>query len=374
MDMANRITAGAVGARRRFLLAAAAGAAGVAIPQVSRAQTAVWRFQSAWPSRDIFHEFAVDYARKVEEMTGGRLKFDVLAAGSVVPAFQMQDAVHAGILDGGHGVCDIWYRKHKAASLFGSPPSFGWDAHGMLAWFYSGGGEALYRELVNDILKLNLVGLLCFPMPAQPLGWFKKEIKSVADFKGMSYRAEGLAADVFRELGASAISLPSGEIVPVMDRGQLDGAGLNNPSSDIQLGLPDVAKFYMMGSHHRPAGAFEIVFNKAKHDALPAEIKSILRHSAFAASAAQLGMAYTRYPKDLDEIGKRGVSVVRTGDGVLHAQLAAWDKVIGEHSREPFFAKVIASQRAWVRRLQPYLAANNLSSGELAAAYKHFFG
>ena len=134
--MANQITAGATLPRRR-LLAAAAGAAGVAMPQVSRAQTAVWRFQSAWAARDIFHEFAVDYAKKVEEMTGGRLKFDVLAAGSVVPAFQMQDAVHAGILEGGHGVCDIWYRKHKAASLFGSPPPFGWDAHGMLAWFYS---------------------------------------------------------------------------------------------------------------------------------------------------------------------------------------------------------------------------------------------
>src|SRR5215212_3440105 len=369
--MANRITAGATLPRRLLL---AAGLAAVAMPQVSRAQTAVWRFQSAWPSRDIFHEFAVDYTKKIEEMTGGRLKFDMLAAGSVVPAFQMQDAVHAGILDAGHGVCDIWYRKHKAASLFGSPPSFGWDAHGMLAWFYSGGGEALYRELTNDILKLNLTGLLYFPMPAQPLGWFKKEIKGVDDLKGISYRSEGLAADMFRELGASVTILPSGEIVPIMDRGQLDAAGLNNPSSDLQLGLPEVAKFYMMGSHHRPAGALEIVFNKARHDALPAEIKSILRHAALAASASQLGMAYARYPKDLDEIRKRGVNVVRSGDAVLRAQLAAWDKVIAEHSKEPFFAKVIASQKAWVRRLQPYLAANNLGSGEFAAAYKHFFG
>ena len=120
---------------------------------------------------------------------------------------------------------------------------------------------------------------------------------------------------------------------------------LNNPSSDLQLGLPEVAKVYMMGSHHRPAGALEIVFNKAKHDALPAEIKSILRHAAFAASTAQLGMAYARYPKDLDEISKRGVNVVRTGEAVLRAQLAAWDKVIAEHSKEPFFAKVIASQK-----------------------------
>src|SRR4051812_31050469 len=372
--MADRITAGRTLPRRRMLLAAAAGAAGVAMPQVSRAQTAVWRFQSAWAARDIFHEFAVDYAKKVEEMIGGRLKFDVLAAGSVVPAFQMQDAVHAGILEGGHGVCDHWYRKHKGASLFGSPPSFGWDAHGLLAWFYFGGGEALYRELINDILKLNLTGLMYFPMPAQPLGWFKKEVKGADDFKGISYRAEGLAADTFKELGASVTVLPSGEIVPVMDRGLLDAAALNNPSSDIQLGLPDVAKVYMLGSHHRAAGAFEIVFNKAKHDALPAEIKSIVRQAAFAASAAQLGMAYARYPKDLEEIGKRGVNVVRTGQAVLRAQLAAWDKVIAAHSKEPFFAKVIASQKAWVRRLQPYLAANNLGSVERAAAYKQFFG
>ena len=364
----------AVATRRRFLSAAGATAATLAAPQVSRAQTLNWRIQSAWPARDIFHEFANDYAKNVGAMTGERLKLDVLAAGSVVPAFQMQDAVHAGILDGCHGVCDIWYRKHKAASLFGSPPPFGWDAHGMLAWFYAGGGEALYRELVNDILKLNVVGLLYFPMPSQPLGWFKRDIRSVDDLKGISYRSEGIAADLFRALGAAVTILPSGEIMQAMDRGLLDAAALNNPSSDLQLGLPEVAKVYMMGSHHRAAGAFEIVFNKGKHDALPAEIKSILRHAALAASTTQLGIAYTRYPKDLDEIRKRGVNVVRTGEGMLRAQLAAWDKVIAEYSKDRFFAKVIASQKTWVKRMQPYLAANNLSSGELAAAYQHFLG
>ena len=196
------------------------------MPQVSRAQTAVWRFQSAWPSRDIFHEFAVDYAKKIEEMTGGRLKFDVLAAGSVVPAFQMQDAVHAGILDGGHGVCDIWYRKHKAASLFGSPPSFGWDAHGMLAWFYSGGGEALYRELVNDILKLNRRRLALFSDagPSRSAG-SRRTSRASTTSRASATGRKGLAADLFRELGASVTILPSGEIVQTMDRGLLDAAG-----------------------------------------------------------------------------------------------------------------------------------------------------
>jgi TRAP-type mannitol/chloroaromatic compound transport system substrate-binding protein len=372
--MARRITAASPSARRRVLLAAGAAVAAVAMPQVSRAQTAVWRFQSAWPARDIFHEFAVDYGNKVEAMSGGRLRLDVLAAGSVVPPFQMQDAVHAGILEGGHGVCDTWYRKHKAFSLFGSPPPFGWDAHSVLAWYYHGGGEALYRELVNDILKLNLVGLLYFPMPVQPLGWFKKPVGGADDLKGISYRAEGLAAAMFRALGITVTSLPSGDIVATMGRGLLDAAGLNNPSSDLQLGLPDVAKFYLMGSHHRPAGSFEIIFNKGKHDALPAELRAILRYAALAASTDQLGRAYARYPKDLDEIKKRGVSIVRTGEAVLQAELEAWDKVLAEHSKEPFFAKVAASQKAWVRRLEPYLQSNNLGSAELAAAYRKLLG
>src|SRR5262245_58412300 len=229
--------------RRKFLAGAAiTGAAAVAMPQVSRAQTVTWKYQSTWPTKDIFHEFAVDYAKKVNDMSGGRLKLDVLAAGAVVPAFQLQDAVHSGVLDAGHGVTVYWYGKNKAASLFGTPPSFGWDAHSMLAWFYYGGGEALYNELINDILKLNLVGLLYYPMPTQPLGWFKKPITSGDDFKNMKYRTVGLSADLFKEMGAAVTILPGGEIVPAMDRGLLDAAEFNNPSSDILLGFPDVSK------------------------------------------------------------------------------------------------------------------------------------
>ena len=154
--MTERVAKSKSTTRRKFLAGAAlTGAAAVAMPQVSRAQTVTWKYQSTWPTKDIFHEFAVDYAKKVNDMSGGRLKLDVLAAGAVVPAFQLQDAVHSGVLDAGHGVTVYWYGKNKAASLFGTPPSFGWDAHSMLAWFYYGGGEALYNELINDILKLN---------------------------------------------------------------------------------------------------------------------------------------------------------------------------------------------------------------------------
>ena len=360
--------------RRRFLVGAAtAGAAAVAMPQVSRAQPVTWKFQSTWSPKDIFHEFAVDYARKVNAMTGGRLKLQVLSAGAVIPTFQMADAVHAGILDAAHGVCAYSYNKHKAYSLFGTPPSFGWDAHGLLAWFYHGGGEALYRELVNDILKLNLVGLLYFPMPTQPLGWFKKAIRTADDLKDLKFRTVGLSADLFKEMGAAVTILPGGEMVRAMEHGVVDAAEYNNPTSDLALGLAEASQYYMMGSHHQPAEEFEIIINKTRFDALPAELQAMLRHAAFAASTDQLGIAYDRYPKDLEAIRKRGISVVKTAEAVLDAQLAAWDRVIAAGSRDPFFAKVIASQKAWVKRTAPYLLINNLDTAALQAAYRHFF-
>jgi TRAP-type mannitol/chloroaromatic compound transport system substrate-binding protein len=368
--------------RRRFLkgsaLAAGAATGTLAMPQISRAQTTTWKYQSTWPTKDIFHEFAVDYAKKVNDMTGGRLKLEVLAAGAVVPAFQMADAVHAGVLDAGHGVCAYWYGKHKAYSLFGTPPSYGWDAHSFLGWFYYGGGEALYKELVSDVLKLNLVGFLYYPMPTQPLGWFKKAVAGPDDLKNIKYRTVGLSADLFKELGCAVTILPGGEIVPALDRGLLDAAEFNNPSSDILLGFPDVSKNFMLQSHHQQAEAFEVIFNKQKYDAQPAEVKAILRNAAFAATADQFAMAHDRYSKDLEDIKKRGVNVVRTPDSVLNAQLQAWDKVIDAQQKDPatgaFFKKVTDSQKAWVKRTAAYTQINNLDSGALAAAYKHFFG
>jgi TRAP-type mannitol/chloroaromatic compound transport system substrate-binding protein len=361
--------------RRKFLLAAGAtGAATIAMPQVSRAQTVTWKYQSTWATKDIFHEYAVNYAKRVNDMSGSRLKLDVLAAGAVVPAFQMSDAVHSGILDAGHGVCAYWYGKHKAYSLFGTPPSFGWDATSMLAWFYNGGGEPLYKELVNDILKLNLVGFLYFPMPTQPLGWFKKEITSGDDFKGMKYRTVGLSADLFKALGAAVTILPGGEIVPAMDRGLLDAAEFNNPSSDLLLGFPDVSKIFMVGSHHQQVECLEVIFNKAKFDALAPELKAILRNAAHASSSDDLYLAYDRYTNDLEVIKSKGVKVIKTGPKVLEDQLKAWDTVLAEQTKEPFFKKVIDSQKTWVKRTNVYLSTNNLDTNALALAYKHFFG
>jgi TRAP-type mannitol/chloroaromatic compound transport system substrate-binding protein len=359
--------------RRRFLVAATA-AATVAMPQVSRAQTLHWRVQSAWPARDVFHQFALDYAKKVDAMAGGRLKLDVLAAGAVVPAFQTSEAVHSGILDGGHGVASFRYHKHKANALFGAPPSFGWDSHSFLAWFYYGGGEPLYRELLNDVVNFNLVGLLYFPMPTQPLGWFKNRVNAAGDLKGIRYRSSGLTGEVIAALGAEVTGLPSHDIVSAMERNVLDATGIGSPSTALQIGLPTVARHYVMASHLRQVGALEIVFNKTKFDMLSSELKAVLRQAAFAASSDQFWYAYSRFAKDFEEIGKTDVEVTRAGAELLDAELKAWDQVIAARSQEPFFARVIASQKAWVRRTGPFLQANNLDSESLLTAYRHFFG
>lgn len=361
--------------RRRFLktgaVAGAAAAGTVAMPQVSRAQTVTWRMQSTWPNKDIFHEFAGDYVKIVNDMSGGRLRLQLLPAGAVVGALQMQDAVIAGALDGGHGVTAYWYGKHKAYSLFGTPPAWGWDAHQMMGWMRYGGGWELYDELVSKVLKLNLIGFFTGPMPTQPLGWFKKPIQTASDLKGLKYRTVGLAAELMREFGAAVTIMGGPDIVPGMDRGLLDAAEFNNPSSDRVLGFADVSKTLMLQSFHQDAECFEVIFNRTKYDALPEELKSIVRYGADAASSDMYWKAMKRYPEDLEGLRKAGVTTYQTPRDVLQAQLDAWNKVIENESKEPFFAKVIASQKAFAQAAVGYHLANNAPKD---VAYNHFFG
>jgi TRAP-type mannitol/chloroaromatic compound transport system substrate-binding protein len=368
----NKSSAGPKASRRKFLQVAGLGtAATVAMPQVSRAQTTTFKYQSTWPTKDIFHEFAQDYAKRVNDMTGGRLKMDVLAAGAVVPAFQMQDAVHAGILDAGHGVCAYWYGKNKAFSLFGTAPSFAWEANNFIGWMNYGGGYELYNDLVQNTLKLNLVGFLTGPQMPQPLGWFKKPITSPEELRGIKFRTVGLAADLYKELGAAVTILAGGEIVPALERGVIDGAEFNNPSSDSLLGFPDVSKNYMLQSYHQAAECFEIIFNKGKYDALPAEVKAILKYAAESASSDMYWKSLDRYSKDLEAIKGRGVTVTPTPKSVLEAQLKAWDTVIANLSKEnPIFAKVIESQKAWVKRT---IGFQRVYDPPRDLAYDHFF-
>jgi TRAP-type mannitol/chloroaromatic compound transport system substrate-binding protein len=363
------------GSRREFLksgaVAAAAGAATLAMPNVARAQEAVvFKFQSTWPAKDIFHEYAADFVARVNEMGAGRLKLELLSAGAVAKAFEVQDAVLAGTLDGGHGVCAYWYGKHKAFSLFGTPPAWGWRANQMLGWVRYGGGQELYNELVQQVLGLNLVGFLTGPMPTQPLGWFKQEITDAVQLVGLKYRTVGLSADLFKQMGAAVTIMGGGEIVPAMDRGLLDAAEFNNPSSDKLLGFADVSKHYMLQSYHQAAECFEIIFNKTKFDALAPELQTIIKYAVESSSSDMSWKAMDRYSKDLVALKEAGVNVHRTPNSVLQSQLAAWDIVIAAQSAEPFFAKVVESQKAWVKRV---VGTQFELEVDQTVAFDHFF-
>ncbi|MFZ0102535.1 MAG: TRAP transporter substrate-binding protein [Pseudolabrys sp.] len=371
----NKLTAAST--RRKFLGGAAvAGVATIAMPQVSRAQTVTLKMQSGFGATDILSDYGRDYVAKVNEMGGGRLKIDFLNSGAVVKPFSVMDATHSGVLDGNYSVPAYWYGKHRAASLFGTGPVYGTNADQYMGWFYYGGGDALYRELTQDILKLNVVGFFAFAMPTQPLGWFKKEVSGPDDFKGLKYRTVGLASNVMQSMGASVAQLPGPEILPAMEKGVIDAFEFNNPTSDMRFGAQDVAKFYYLGSYHQASEAIEVVYNKAKFEGLAKEQQQMLRLAAMASSADSGWKAWDIYSNDLQTlISKHGVQVKRTPVSIFKAQLAAWDKVVAEISADAaqgaFFKKVLESQKAWGKRVGFY-AINN--EADFKSAYEHYFG
>jgi len=361
--------------RRKFLsgtVAAAGGLAALGFPMISKAAEPITlRFQSTWPTKDIFHEYAVDFTEKVNGMSGGKLKIEMLPAGAVVKAFDLLDAVNKGTLDGGHGVVAYWYGKNSAVALWGSGPAFGMDANMVLAWHYYGGGKQMLDEIYKS-MNMDVVSMLYGPMPTQPLGWFKKPITKVEDLKGLKYRTVGLAVDVFKELGVAVNPLPGGEIVPAIDRGLLDAAEFNNASSDNLLGFPDVAKICMLQSFHQSSEQFEILFNKKKYDALPDDLKAIIKHAVEASSADMSWKAIDRYSKDYQDMSQnKGVKFYKTPDPILQAELAAWDKVTAAKSAEnPAFKKALESMRAFAGRAARWQNDTNV---DYKMAYNHYF-
>src|SRR6476619_793867 len=347
-----KIRASSSATRRRFLLSAGVAGAAVAAPSVVSAQGPTsMRWQSTWPSKDIFHEYALDYAKKVNDMTGGDLKIDVLPAGAVVPAFQLLDAVSKGLLDGGHGVLVYHYGKQTALALWGSGPGYAMDANMLLAWHKYGGGKDLLAKLYASI-GANVVSFPYGPMPTQPLGWFKRPVTKVDDLKGLKFRTVGISIDVFQGLGAAVNALPGGEIVSAMDRGLLDAAEFNNASSDRALGFADVSKVCMLQSYHQNAEQFEIMFNKAKYDALPEKMRAIIAYATDAASADMMWKAIDRYSNDYVELQtKDKVKFYKTPDSILKTQLEIYDEVVKKKSAEnPLFKEIVESQIAFARR------------------------
>jgi len=360
--------------RRKFLGGAAmATAAVVTAPSVVKAQGPIsMRWQSTWPSKDIFHEYALDFGKRINDMTGGDLKIEVLPAGAVVPAFQLLDAVSKGVLDGGHGVLVYHYGKQQALALWGSGPGYAMDANMLLAWHKYGGGKELLNEIFTSI-GANVVSFPYGPMPTQPLGWYKKPVTKVDDFKGLKFRTVGISIDVFTGMGAAVNALPGGEIVAAMDRGLIEAAEFNNATSDRVLGFADVSKICMLQSYHQNAEQMEISFNKAKFDALPEKMRHLIASGVEAASQDMQWKAIDRYSKDYIELQtKDNVKFYKTPDAILKRQLEIFDEVAKKKAGEnPIFKKIVESQLAFAKRAVQWEQDTVVSR---KMVFDHYFG
>src|SRR3982075_242380 len=305
-------------------------------------------------------------------MTGGDLKIEVLPAGAVVPAFGLLDAVSKGVLDGGHGVLVYHYGKQTALALWGAGRGFGMDALLLLSWHKYGGGKELLAKLYESV-GANVVSFPYGPMPTQPLGWFKKPITKAEDMKGLKYRTVGISIDVFTGMGLAVNALPGGEIVSAMDRGLLDAAEFNNATSDRLLGFADVSKVCMLQSYHQNAEQFEIMFNKAKYDALPEKMRAIIANAVDAASADMSWKAIDRYSQDYIELQtKENVKFYKTPDVILKRQLEIYDEVVKKKAAEnPLFKEIVESQLAFAKRATQWEQDTVVNR---RMAFEHYWG
>ncbi len=324
----------------------------------SAQQPMVWKMQSTWTAGDFHQTNPKKFVEMVEAMSGGRLKIDLMAAGAVVPAFEVMDATHKGILDMANAWPGYWFGKHPASTLFSSVAGgpFGMNSEDYMSWYLLGGGKALYNELLQKELKMNVVAFACSGETPEPQGWFKKTIKDMNAFRGLKFRCAGAAAEVFKTMGMSVVILPGGEIVPALQRGVIDAAEFSDPSSDKAMGFQDVTKFYHLPGIHQPTGFMEILINKTKWDSLPADLKAIIEYAAIANTIHFDVSMLNQNSKDLTTLTKdHNVKVVETPRELMIEVLKAWDKVAEKYVKEnPFFAKVYASQKEWAQRVVPY--------------------
>jgi len=362
--------------RRKFFKVAAttgaAAAASIAMPSIAFGAPMTLKMQTAWTKGDILFEMASDFAKMVTDMSGGELKIDLLPVNAVVKIKEIGQAVTSGVVDMGHWVTAYWYDKNAAASLFGTGPSYGMSSQEVMGWMEYGGGRKLYEETLAKV-GFDYVGFFHMPMPAQPFGWFKKHVTKVSDIKGIKYRTVGLASNVFQAMGMVVRNLPGNEIQPAMKTGLIDAAEYNNPTSDKNFGMQDVSKDYHLGSFHQSQEMFEIPVNTKTYNNLSPAHQAIIRNAAYAANSDNYFKALMRYSTDLVKlINEDKVNVHQTSDEILSEQLKAWDKVVRDFSeKDPFFKKIIDSQKTYAKRVMKYLLMNQPN---YRLAYENAFG
>lgn len=339
---------------------------------VSAQSTTKLRFESAFPATSLFFENSQYFAGRVKAMSGGRLQIEMLPPGAVVPPFEILDAVHKGVLDGGHTAPAYWLGKNRAATLFGPAPGgpFGMDMLDYMGWIHEGGGLALYQEFYQKELQRNVVVMPLSSGANQILGWFKRPVKDWADLKGRKCRETGITAEVFGKSGMAPVNIPGGEIVPAGQRGVIECAEFVGPAEDMKIGFHTVWKYAYMPSMHEPATVVELLINGDTWKKLPEDLKAIVTSAVMDATLRSQLISNKLNAEALVTLrDKHGVKIERTPQDILTKTLEAWDGIAKEESaKNPFFRKVYESQRAFASKVVP-ARRNVYAPYELGANY-----
>ena len=328
--------------------------------QAQQPQQFKMRIQTAVPSASIYFELLKKFGDRVDKMSAGRLKMEILPDGAIVPAFEILDAVDKGVVEGGYAWTHYWSGKHPAAGLFSNPMAgagVGLDQLSHVAWIFEGGGYDLYRKLYTDVLKVNVEPLFIQPMGPDPLGWFKRPITSVADFKKLKYRAPpGITGEIFKEMGITAVALPGGEIVPAAQRGVIDAAEWIGPADDINLGLQTVWKHYYLQGLHQSTDIGEVIINGTFWKKLPPDLQEIVRTAAMASMTETYTYNVARNAKAIVRLKTEfKVEIHDTPKDFFPEFVRATNIVLDRYSaKDAFFKQVLDSQRTFAKDVVPY--------------------
>ncbi len=315
------------------------------------------KMQSTWPASLTLQDNFRFFAERMDKLTSGQVKIEAMAAGQIVPAFEILDATHKKVIDGGHGISYYWVGKSKAATLFSSTPAgpFGMDHMDFLGWLYEGGGLDLYWDFYQKELKLNVLAFPIMPASPQAFGWFKRPIKNLADFKGMKCRQTGIVAEIFQKMGMAVVNMPGGEIIPSAQRGVIDCAEWVGGVEDLRLGLPQVFKFHYTPGVHESSSIAELIINTDVWKGFAPQHQEAVR-SATLETFMRWWVRWQRQNADalVEMQQKHGTQILRTPPDVLTAFLKAWDEIAAEESaKSPFFKKVLDSQRDYASKVVP---------------------
>ena len=315
----------------------------------------VWKMQTGWPIGVFPDDAARLLVSTIEKTSGGRLKIEVSVAGAVVPVFEIQDAVSRGVLDAGHTTPGYILGKLPAFVPLTHGPLFGMDFIDYYGWYWEGGGHELLQEAYQQKLKMNVVSFQVHPEGPQAMGWFKKEIRKFEDIKGQRYRIYGIGAETYSKLGIATVTIPGGEIVPALERGAIDGAEWINCSDDKILGIDKIAKYHYAPGMHEPVTVGELIINKGKWDALPADLKEIVKTSVQASYWNHFVRFQEKTAKACLDLIAAGVKIIKTSDELNRRFLRAYDEIQAANvAKDDFYKKVVDSQKKYSSLIVPY--------------------